>query len=122
MAPRVRVMHPHVMIDPEVLGGSPIVAGSRVPVRRLWAWHRGGTSVDTLLRRYPQLGPARVLSALAFAYDNEELIEEDLRKEQELMARSTSGDSPVGLRPMAQLPLLGGDAPAVSPRPRGRRR
>jgi uncharacterized protein (DUF433 family) len=85
---RVRIPHPHVRLEPEVLGGSPFVEGSRVPVRRLWAWHQGGLTVDTLLKRYPQLGPARVLDALAFAYDNQELIEEDLERERELMAQA----------------------------------
>lgn len=63
--------HPHV----ELVCGSPIVRGSRVPVRRLWAWHRGGASVETLLKRYPNLGPAKVLDALAFAYDNRAVVE-----------------------------------------------
>ena len=40
--PRIRVPHPHVRCDATVLGGSPHVVGSRVPVRRLWLWHRGG--------------------------------------------------------------------------------
>ena len=44
----------------------------------MWSWHRRGTTIETLLRRYPQLGPAKVLDALAFAYDNEELVEADL--------------------------------------------
>jgi uncharacterized protein (DUF433 family) len=77
--------HPHVRIDRSVLAGSPYVAGTRIPVRRLWAWHRGGVSVETLLKRYPQLGPARVLDALAFAYDNQELIENDLARERALL-------------------------------------
>ena len=117
MPHRVRIPHPHVQIDPNVLGGSPIVAGSRVPVRRLWAWHRGGTSIETLLKRYPKLGPARVLSALAFAYDNQELIEEDLAHEQDLLANEA--EKPPGLRPMAQesLPLEG----VAPPTQRGRR-
>ncbi|HEU4537398.1 MAG TPA: DUF433 domain-containing protein [Polyangiaceae bacterium] len=79
------ISHPHVRIDRSVLGGSPYVAGTRIPVRRLWAWHRGGVAVETLLKRYPQLGPARVLDALAFAYDNRELVEEDLARERALL-------------------------------------
>jgi uncharacterized protein (DUF433 family) len=67
--------------------GSPVVGGTRVPVRRLYAWHRGGTTVETLLRRYPQVGPARLLDALSFAYDNLELISADLEREHELLAR-----------------------------------
>jgi uncharacterized protein (DUF433 family) len=67
--------------------GGPIVEGTRIPVRRLFAWHRQGTTVETLLRRYPQLGPARLLDALSFAYDNLDLITADLERERELLAR-----------------------------------
>ena len=83
--PPVRVHYPHVDVHDEVLAGSPVVHGTRVPVRRLWSWHRRGVSVETLLKRYPQLGPARVLAALAFAYDNPELIEADLARERALV-------------------------------------
>jgi uncharacterized protein (DUF433 family) len=80
--PPVKVPHPHVRVD-EALSGSPYIAGSRVPVRRLWAWFRGGTSVETLIRRYPALGPAKVLDALSFAHDNHDLIICDLERELE---------------------------------------
>lgn len=79
------VAHPHVEIREDMLAGSPIVRGSRVPVRRLWAWHRKGVSVETLVKRYPSLGWAKVLDGLAFAYDNEELVEADLDRERALM-------------------------------------
>jgi uncharacterized protein (DUF433 family) len=72
------IEHPHIVLDPAILGGSPHVRGSRVPVRRLWAWHKGGISVETLMKRYPYLEPSKVLDALAFAYDNQDLIEADL--------------------------------------------
>lgn len=98
--PRVLVPHPHVRCDSRLLNGSPHVEGSRVPVRRLWAWHRAGVSIDTLLKRYPRLGPARVLDALAFAYDNREVVEADLARE--MAAFEAAGERPVGLRPMAQ--------------------
>lgn len=81
---RAVVDHPHITIDPNVLGGSPHVRGSRVPVRRLWAWRKGGASIETLMKRYPNLGPSKVLDALAFAYDNQDLIEADLAIEATL--------------------------------------
>jgi uncharacterized protein (DUF433 family) len=101
--PHIRVPHPHVRVDASVLGGSPHVVGSRVPVRRLWAWHRGGAAVETLVKRYPNLGPARILDALAFAYDNQDLIEADITREQALFEQQ--GGPSVGARPLAQLPL-----------------
>jgi uncharacterized protein (DUF433 family) len=123
LIPHIRVPHPHVRVDAAVLGGSPHVSGSRVPVRRLWAWHRGGAAVETLVKRYPHLGPARILDALAFAYDNRDLIEADLAQEEALFA--ATGIPAVGARPLSQLalPFSGDeDAPAPAPRAGSRRR
>src|SRR5262245_11230952 len=86
--PMVLVPHPHVRVDKNVLGGSPHVVGSRVPVRRLWGFYRNGVSVDTLLKRFPRLGPAKILDALAFAYDNEEVILADIEREEQLLDRA----------------------------------
>lgn len=83
--PPVRVHHPHVDVRDDCLSGSPVVRGTRVPVRRLWAWHRRGVTVETLVKRYPALGPARVLGALSFAYDNQELMAADLAREQAML-------------------------------------
>ena len=66
--------HPHV----ELRGETPFVAGTKTPVRTLWHWHCRGIPVATLMNRFPQLGPAKVLSALAYAYDNQEVIERDI--------------------------------------------
>lgn len=110
LVPHIRVPHPHVRVDSSVLAGSPHVNGSRVPVRRLWAWHRGGAAVETLVKRYPNLGPARILDALAFAYDNQDLIEADLAREQTLFEQQ--GGPTTGARPLAQMALnFGGAAP-----------
>jgi uncharacterized protein (DUF433 family) len=86
--PPVRNPHPHVIIDPLVADGSPLLEGTRIPVRRLFSWHRQGTTVESLLRRYPQLGPVRIFSALAFAYDNIDLITADLVREREDMKKA----------------------------------
>ncbi|RYZ04462.1 MAG: DUF433 domain-containing protein [Myxococcales bacterium] len=84
--PVILTPHPHVRVDKNVLGGSPYVVGSRVPVRRLWAFYRGGTSIERILKRYPQLGPAKVFDALAFALDNQEVVDADLAQEESLLA------------------------------------
>lgn len=84
----ILVPHPHVRVDANVLGGSPYVAGSRVPVRRLWSFYRKGVTLETLLRRFPRLGPAKVLDALAFAYDNEEVVLADIAREEHLLRQT----------------------------------
>jgi len=115
--PVILTPHPHVRVDKNVLGGSPYVAGSRVPVRRLWAFYRNGTSVERILRRYPQLGPAKVFDALAFALDNQEVVEADLAKEDALLAAR----EPVRRGQSAQIELPFAPEPAA-PTPRGRAR
>ncbi len=86
--PIVLVPHPHVRVDAAVLGGSPHVADTRVPVRRLWAFYLRGASIPTLCKRFPALKPAEILDALAFAYDNEEVVEADLAREEALVRRA----------------------------------
>ena len=86
--PVVLVPHPHVRVDPAVLGGSPHVSGSRVPVRRIFGFYLEGVKVETIMRRFPDLGAARVLDALAFALDNPEVMEADSAREAALLAKA----------------------------------
>lgn len=99
--PIVLVPHPHVRVDQKVLGGSPYVAGSRVPVRRLFAFYRSGTSLEKILKRYPQLSPAKVFDALAFALDNPEVMEADMEREAELLERPRKPKPIPGARQVA---------------------
>ena len=76
--PVILVPHPHVRVDTSVLGGSPYVVGSRVPVRRLFAFFDSGVKVETILKRFPQLDAAKVFDALAFALDNPTVLHADI--------------------------------------------
>jgi hypothetical protein len=55
------------------------------------------------VKRYPNLGAARILDALSFAYDNQELIEADIAREQALFEQQ--GGPSEGARPLEQLAL-----------------
>lgn len=83
--------------------------GTRVPVRRLWAWHRKGVSVETLVKRYPSLGWAKILGALAFAYDNQDVVEADLARERALLDAEQGGSDAVpGAMEQTKLPFSAG--------------
>lgn len=110
--PIVLVPHPHVRVDAKVLGGSPHVADTRIPVRRLYAFYKNGARVETLLKRYPQLEPAKVFDALAFALDNIEVIEADLEQERQMLERS--GAKAIGSRNPSQVELPFSDAAPVT--------
>jgi uncharacterized protein (DUF433 family) len=64
------------------------VAGSRVPVRRVFGFYRDGAKVETILKRFPQLGAARIFDAIAFALDNPEVMDADLAAEQQLLEKA----------------------------------
>lgn len=100
--PTILVPHPHVRVDQNVLSGSPYVAGTRVPVRRLWGFYRGGAGVDTLIKRYPQLGAGKIFDALAFAWDNPEVMEADLLREAHFLQ---SDPRPSVAKPGSQMAL-----------------
>lgn len=73
------------------MNGSPYVVGSRVPVRRIYGFFKGGSSLERIVKRYPQLGAAKVIDALAFALDNTDLLEADIAREQANIDRVTRG-------------------------------
>lgn len=116
--PVVLVPHPHVRVDQAILGGSPHINGSRVPVRRIYGFYRDGTKIETIMRRFPQLGPARVLDALAFALDNPEVIEADAEHETAILtsvgakvAKGSRADTQMNLpfneQKAAEIPVVG---------------
>ncbi len=102
--PRALIPHPHVEVRDDLLSGSPVVRGTRVPVRRLWAWHRKGVTVETLIKRYPALGPSKVLDALAFAYDNQDVMAADLAREAKLLSQEEAEKVP-GAMEQTKLPF-----------------
>lgn len=94
------------------------MAGSRVPVRRLWAFYRSGATVERILKRYPQLGAAKVFDALAFAFDNEEVVSADMAREEEFLSRAGQRPPRKSLNPeQIELPFLGStsDTPPSPP-------
>jgi uncharacterized protein (DUF433 family) len=49
-----------------------VASGLRVSVRHLLNLHERGDSFVSIFKQYPKLGPAKILTALAFAYDHPE--------------------------------------------------
>jgi uncharacterized protein (DUF433 family) len=121
--PLVLVPHPHVRVDATVLGGSPYINGTRVPVRRVWAFYRDGVNVEKILKRFPQIEPAKIFDSLAFALDNPEVMEADVTREREMLKRvghrlPTHGSSPQQI----ELPFVPVSAAPGGPAGRSKRR
>ena len=86
-----RVIHPHVASDATVCGGSPIILGTRFPVRSVVHYVlRLGFSPEELVERFPHLALAHVYDALAYYYDNRAEIEADITANREDVVRPTA--------------------------------
>ena len=46
---------PNVVSDPEILGGTPVFAGTRVPIRILFEHLEAGDSIDVFLEDFPSV-------------------------------------------------------------------
>lgn len=56
--------------DPDILGGTPVFAGTRVPVRSLFDYLEGGDTLDEFLDEFPSVTREQAISALALARDS----------------------------------------------------
>lgn len=53
-----------VKSDPEILGGTPCFAGTRVPVRILFEYIEGGDTIDTFLDQFPSVKREQAIQLL----------------------------------------------------------
>jgi uncharacterized protein (DUF433 family) len=56
-----------ITTHPAILGGKPIIAGTRISVQLILEKLGDGWSIDNLLDDYPQLSREQVIAAIAYA-------------------------------------------------------
>lgn len=68
MEKKLNALHPpHVSSDPDVMGGTPVFAGSRLPVKTLLACVAAGTPWERLIDSWPWLTSEHLAAAERFA-------------------------------------------------------
>lgn len=60
---------PIVTCSPDVMGGTPVFAGTRVPVQTLIDYLGGGETIDDFLEDFPTVSREQVISFLEEAKD-----------------------------------------------------
>jgi uncharacterized protein (DUF433 family) len=53
-----------ITIDPEILGGTPVFSGTRVPVRTIFDYLADGCSLDEFLENFPSVRRADAVAML----------------------------------------------------------
>jgi uncharacterized protein (DUF433 family) len=70
--------HTYVVTDNHILGGEPIIKGTRTPVRAIVEMWRLGITPEEIPTHLPHLTLAHVFDALSFYSDHAELINEHI--------------------------------------------
>ncbi len=66
MIARTDVIH----TDPEILSGTPVFVGTRVPAQSLFDYLEGGDTLDEFLRQFPSVTREQAIAALDLARDS----------------------------------------------------
>jgi uncharacterized protein (DUF433 family) len=56
--------------DPDILGGTPVFVGTRVPVRSLFDYLESGETLDEFLHQFPSVKREQAIAALDLARES----------------------------------------------------
>ena len=66
MTQRDQIVHS----DPDILGGTPVFIGTRVPVRSLFDYLEGGDTLGEFLRQFPSVRREQAIAVLDLARES----------------------------------------------------
>ena len=61
------MLYGHISIDPEVMSGAAVFAGTRVPVQNLFDYIEGGEDLSEFLDDFPSVSKEAALAVLEMA-------------------------------------------------------
>ncbi len=65
----MRALESVVQVDPDILGGTPVFRGTRVPVKNLLDYLTAGDTLDQFLDDFPTVQRYEAVAALELAKD-----------------------------------------------------
>jgi uncharacterized protein (DUF433 family) len=93
---QAQISHPHIERKPDFAGGSPVIAGTKFPVRSVVGYVlKFGMTPEELVREFPNLTLGGIYDALSYYYDHKDEIEKDmLENTEEYWRERISGCDP----------------------------
>ena len=79
-----KTAYPHLAANPRIVGGAPIIKGTRIAVRAIAGYYQLGMGVDEILQSLPHLSQSQVHAAPNFYFDHQEAIDRDLRRNSDV--------------------------------------
>jgi len=77
-----------IVSKPEVCGGKPCIAGTRIRVQDVYVWHEvQGLGADEIVSRFPHISMADVYAALSYYWEHRDEILRQMTEETALVER-----------------------------------
>jgi uncharacterized protein (DUF433 family) len=57
----------NIVSNPDVLGGKPCIRGTRISIQLILEWLANGSSIDEIIKEFPQLNRLNIQEALLYA-------------------------------------------------------
>ncbi|MDQ3009433.1 MAG: DUF433 domain-containing protein [Acidobacteriota bacterium] len=84
-----------ITAKPGVVGGTPCIDGTRVPVRSIALYYKQGYLPEEIVQQYEHLSIAQVYAALAYYHANRAEVEADIAREDAEYDRLANEYEPV---------------------------
>jgi uncharacterized protein (DUF433 family) len=79
-----KVVHPYIASNKDFCGGSPVIRGTKVPVRSVVNYVLvQGLSAEELVKEFSHLTLAQVYDALSYYYDHKDDVDRELEELRE---------------------------------------
>lgn len=61
-----KALRKYIDINPEILGGAPVISGTRIPIERIYHLVRQGYTTQTLQKEYPHVAPKKIQYIISY--------------------------------------------------------
>lgn len=76
--------YPHISRNPRILGGTPVLTGTRTSVRAVAGYYQMGMTPDEILQTLPHLRLSQVHAALTYYFDHQKEIDRGLVRAKDM--------------------------------------
>ncbi len=85
----LKVRHPYIRFSKRHCGGSPVIAGTKFPVRSVVFYViKQGMTPEELIKEFKHLTLPQVYDALSFYYEHREEIDRELEESEDEIRQS----------------------------------
>ena len=76
--------YPHISRASKILGGIPVITGTRTSVRAVAGYYQMGMNPDEILQTLPHLTLGQIHAALTYSFDHQKAIDREIARANDM--------------------------------------